>query len=89
MSSANLAAKPLGHGRSPYIAPKQKERIQVNLSSFLLFRANALLTAFVEVGVTGFEPAASWSQTRRSSQTEPHPDRYSCVRFRDTLMIIC
>ena len=26
------------------------------------------------VGVTGFEPAASWSQTRRSSQTEPHPD---------------
>ncbi len=26
------------------------------------------------VGVTGFEPAASWSQTRRSSQTEPHPE---------------
>ena len=25
------------------------------------------------LGVTGFEPAASWSQTRRSSQTEPHP----------------
>ena len=25
------------------------------------------------VGVTGFEPAASWSQTRRSSQAEPHP----------------
>ena len=25
------------------------------------------------IGVTGFEPAASWSQTRRSSQTEPHP----------------
>ncbi len=28
---------------------------------------------FVTIGVTGFEPAASWSQTRRSSQTEPHP----------------
>ena len=27
----------------------------------------------MEVGVTGFEPAASWSQTRRSSQAEPHP----------------
>ena len=27
-----------------------------------------------EVGVTGFEPATSWSQTRRSSQAEPHPD---------------
>ena len=32
-------------------------------------------TVFVySIGVTGFEPAASWSQTRRSSQTEPHPD---------------
>ena len=29
-----------------------------------------------QVGVTGFEPAASWSQTRRSSQTEPHPVTY-------------
>ena len=28
---------------------------------------------FTAVGVTGFEPAASWSQTRRSSQAEPHP----------------
>ena len=27
-----------------------------------------------EVGVTGFEPATSWSQTRRSSQAEPHPE---------------
>ena len=25
------------------------------------------------IGVTGFEPAASWSQSRRSSQAEPHP----------------
>ena len=28
----------------------------------------------MKIGVTGFEPATSWSQTRRSSQTEPHPD---------------
>ena len=28
----------------------------------------------IKIGVTGFEPAASWSQTRRSSQTEPHPE---------------
>ena len=27
------------------------------------------------IGVTGFEPATSWSQTRRSSQAEPHPDK--------------
>ena len=34
------------------------------------------------IGVTGFEPAASWSQTRRSSQAEPHPvSRMSFVRF--------
>ena len=29
-----------------------------------------------QVGVTGFEPATSWSQTRRSSQAEPHPEGY-------------
>ena len=26
------------------------------------------------VGVTGFEPATSWSRTKRSSQAEPHPE---------------
>ena len=31
------------------------------------------------VGVTGFEPATSWSQTRRSSQAEPHPEGFVCV----------
>ena len=30
----------------------------------------------ISVGVTGFEPATSWSQTRRSSQAEPHPEGY-------------
>ena len=30
-------------------------------------------TIVYSIGVTGFEPAASWSQTRRSSQAEPHP----------------
>jgi hypothetical protein len=29
--------------------------------------------------VTGFEPATSWSQTRRSSQAEPHPEGFVCV----------
>ena len=32
-----------------------------------------------EIGVTGFEPATSWSQTRRSSQAEPHPEGFVCV----------
>ena len=35
-----------------------------------------------QVGVTGFEPATSWSQTRRSSQAEPHPDILLCICFR-------
>ena len=37
----------------------------------------ALFTGFADktskVGMTGFEPATSWSQTRRSSQAELHP----------------
>ena len=37
------------------------------------------------IGVTGFEPATSWSQTRRSSQTEPHPGK---TYFRDASNII-
>lgn len=28
----------------------------------------------MRVGVTGFEPATSWSRTKRSSQAEPHPE---------------
>ena len=43
------------------------------------------------VGVTGFEPATSWSQTRRSSQAEPHPVFFFRIRFcitRDARIII-
>ena len=39
------------------------------------------------VGVTGFEPATSWSQTRRSSQAEPHPANH-LRPLADTLHII-
>ena len=45
----------------------------------------------IEVGVTGFEPATSWSQTRRSSQAEPHPVFFFRIRFcitRDARIII-
>ena len=42
-----------------------------------------------DIGVTGFEPATSWSQTRRSSQAEPHPDVFFMLRhLRDTICII-
>ena len=44
------------------------------------------------IGVTGFEPATSWSQTRRSSQAEPHPVHFatlSCLsRRRNSYYII-
>ena len=35
------------------------------------------------IGVTGFEPATSWSQTRRSSQAEPHPEISSGIHDPD------
>ena len=38
-----------------------------------MFEYKLLCVVFKDVGVTGFEPATSWSQTRRSSQAEPHP----------------
>src|SRR5262245_31067396 len=44
------------------------------------------------IGVTGFEPATSWSRTKRSSQAEPHPglrydkDRAEFVNGRMTPM---
>ena len=42
--------------------------------TYLAWKASVLPLNYTrEVGVTGFEPAASWSQTRRSSQAEPHP----------------
>ena len=38
----------------------------------------------VQVGMTGFEPATSWSQTRRSSQAELHPVARSQSRDEST-----
>ena len=42
-----------------------------------------------KIGVTGFEPAASWSQTRRSSQAEPHPVKFFCANNHNARYIIC
>ena len=43
--------------------------------TYLAWKASVLPLNYtrIHIGVTGFEPAASWSQTRRSSQAEPHP----------------
>ena len=44
--------------------------------TYLAWKASVLPLNYtrMNIGVTGFEPATSWSQTRRSSQAEPHPD---------------
>ena len=38
-----------------------------------------LFHRFLQLGVTGFEPATPWSQTRYSSQTEPHPEKFTLI----------
>ena len=42
----------------------------------------------ISIGVTGFEPATSWSQTRRSSQAEPHPVVCFCVVISVTQIVL-
>ena len=42
----------------------------------------------ISIGVTGFEPATSWSQTRRSSQAEPHPVVHLCVANSVTQIVL-
>ena len=60
--------------------------------TYLAWKASVLPLNYtrIKVGVTGFEPATSWSQTRRSSQAEPHPEGiYFSVAFLTTKVIIC
>ena len=58
--------------------------------TYLAWKASVLPLNYTrKVGVTGFEPATSWSQTRHSSQAEPHPViSFSCCHLRDTIAII-
>ena len=52
--------------------------------TYLAWKASVLPLNYtrVKVGVTGFEPATSWSQTRRSSQAEPHPEVFSYMIYK-------
>ncbi len=64
--SARNSRKEVKCGRLPLAVGAE------NLSQPHEFERDA---AFAEVvGATGFEPATSWSRTRRSSQAEPRPD---------------
>ena len=58
---------------SPYFYGKAGDGNRTHVSSLEGWCSTIELHPHV-VGVTGFEPATSWSQTRRSSQAEPHPD---------------
>ena len=56
-----------------------RKRVMGIEPTYLAWKASVLPLNYTrKVGVTGFEPATSWSQTRRSSQAEPHP----VIRFR-------
>ena len=54
---------------------KKREQVMGIEPTYLAWKASVLPLNYtrMNIGVTGFEPATSWSQTRRSSQAEPHP----------------
>ena len=57
-----------------HISPFMEKRVMGIEPTYPAWKAGVLPLNYTrEVGVTGFEPATSWSQTRRSSQAEPHP----------------
>ena len=58
------------------VSLKKIERVMGIEPTYPAWKAGVLPLNYtrISVGVTGFEPATSWSQTRRSSQAEPHPE---------------
>ena len=75
-----------------------RKRVMGIEPTYLAWKASVLPLNYtrISIGVTGFEPATSWSQTRRSSQAEPHPEifffchmkSYIPLYRRDTRVII-
>ena len=58
-----------------YIKLALRKRVMGIEPTYPAWKAGVLPLNYTrKIGVTGFEPATSWSQTRRSSQAEPHPD---------------
>ena len=89
-SHARCAHRFLSSGYSTIVQADQKNKETPDFKGFLkkiervmgieptypAWKAGVLPLNYtrISVGVTGFEPATSWSQTRRSSQAEPHPE---------------
>ena len=57
-----------------------KKRVMGIEPTYLAWKASVLPLNYTRthIGVTGFEPATPWSQTRCSSQAEPHPGSFAC-----------
>ena len=74
------------------VSLKGFEPLTLSLSGRCSIQLSYRLIYFVfrkQIGVAGFEPATPWSQTRYSSQTEPHPvDSFTQSRLSDTYSII-
>ena len=63
-----------------HLSVHTEKRVMGIEPTYLAWKASVLPLNYTRgVGVTGFEPATSWSQTRRSSQAEPHPEGFVCV----------
>ena len=67
----NSFFKRAGDGNRTHVSSLEGWCSTIELHPHILLRTVERL--WKTIGVTGFEPATSWSQTRRSSQAEPHP----------------
>ena len=76
-----LPTEPLSHKSTvvmlsqPVRNVNRQQRVMGIEPTFSAWKADVLPLNHTRayIGVTGFEPATPWSQTRCSSQTEPHP----------------
>ena len=68
---AELQTHQAGDGNRTHVSSLEGWCSTIELHPHILLRTVERL--WKTIGVTGFEPATSWSQTRRSSQAEPHP----------------
>ena len=68
---AELQTHQAGDGNRTHVSSLEGWCSTIELHPHILLRTVEGL--WKTIGVTGFEPATSWSQTRRSSQAEPHP----------------
>ena len=77
-------------GRALPTTPLSHKRVMGIEPTYPAWKAGVLPLNYtrISIGVTGFEPATSWSQTRRSSQAEPHPVFCFCVVISVTQIVL-